>query len=77
MVRLRRRPEPRRWRTTQPRSSALQRVILRATDYSGLCRAAVMMDVGAVFIRTVVTAITPGGDIGDQASAGGWKARTP
>ena len=49
----------------QPRSSALQlSVILRATgNYSGLCRAAVMMDVGAVFIRTVVTPITPGGDI--------------
>ena len=35
-----------------------------------------MMDVGAVFIRTVVTPITPGGDIGDQVSAGAWKART-
>jgi hypothetical protein len=34
-----------------------------------------MMDVGAVFIRTVVTPITPGGDIGDQVSAGAWKAR--
>jgi hypothetical protein len=28
------------------------------------------MGVGAVFIRTVVTPITPGGDIGDQVSAG-------
>jgi hypothetical protein len=35
-----------------------------------------MMDVGAAFIRTVVTAITPGGDFGDQVSAGAWKART-